>query len=851
MQHRILGSLLAAAVFTFVPQAAPAQPAPNAAALAAAKAAKPGQPAKYDDFVKDATVSPGLIPIAEKDGAYYLILSKSQLGADFIETSVPATGLGGFGPAPGEPYVAPARVLHFERFGNQVVLRWPNTAARTSPDSPERQGVSESLPDSVIAVVAITAQDDTHVVIPAAPFLGDVADMSSSMQEAAGGPMHAYHLDPTKSFFISNKAFPENDVLHVDQTWTSADPGQLDNAPDARNVEVRITYNIVAAPHDGYMPRLDDARVGYFSQALLNFATDDTYRRDLHYITRWNFGPRASGAPAPAANPIVFYLSNDIPVEYRDTVKDALMTWNNAFAKIGILNAIKVEQQPNDPSWDPEDIRYNVVRWIDTSRPEYGAEALLLVDPRSGEELNVGVNFDAVEGIGGRLLYKYVIAPARGLPDSQALERSYDESFIRSIILHESGHDLGLQHNFIGSEAYTAADLQSKAFTDRYGIASSVMEYNPTNLWPRGTPNGDFDQLVLGPYDYYAIHYGYGYIANATTPEQERATLSQWASHWADPRYRFASDEDAGSFASGHGIDPRVVQDDLTNKPLAWCDVQERMLHGIMDAVNARFPQPGMPYDQARAAFLTPLRLYLRCAVMPAHTIGGEYLSRAHKGDPGAPQPLVAVPIAEERYAWDQLQSALFSDAAWRFNPAVLNTLTYSEVSSLTQDSTWAYQPMPRHDVPIATTVASSQMAVLRELFSPLRLQRIDEISMRYAPGTTMTITDLFDWTRTGIFGSIGDGSVAREGLIRRNLQTMFAKLLGAMLTSPQPGTPGDAQALARVQLEDLRHDAAAALDRPHLDELTRAHLESLQAIADAALSAKPLILSLPVMPVN
>jgi hypothetical protein len=847
MQRRFFGSLLAAGVFALLPLAAPAQTGANAAAvkaaaLAAAHAASAHEPAKYEDFTKGATVQPGLLPIIDKDGNVYLEIATSQLGSDFIETSVPASGLGGFGPAPGEPYVAPARIIRFERYGDKVVLRWPNVYARTAADSPEADGVNQSLPSSVVAVAPIVAQDGKRVVIAASPFLGDVADFAASIKDAASNPLHAYHLDPSKSFFLGTKAFPENDVLRVDQTWTSLDPDRLDNAPDARDVEVKMTYNLIAAPHDGYVPRLDDPRIGYFSQALLDFATDNEMRRDVHYIARWNFGPRKSAAPAPAANPLVFYLSNDIPMQYRDTVRAALLTWNKAFEKVGILDAIKVEQQPADPAWDPEDIRHNVVRWIDTSSPQYGAEALLVTDPRTGEELNVGVNFDAIEGIGGRLIYKYVIAPARGLPDSAALEKAYAEGFIRSVILHESGHDLGLQHNFIGSEAYTAADLQSKAFTDRYGIASSVMEYNPTNLWPKGTPQGDYDQLVLGPYDYYAVHYGYGYIPNVTTPAQERATLSRWASRWADPRYRFASDEDADTFGMGHAIDPRVVQDDLTNKPLAWCQTQTTMFHSLMDAVNARFPQPGMPYDQARSAFLMPMRYYLRCAEMPAHTIGGEYLSRAQRSDPHAAQPLTPVSIASERAAWNQLDGLLFSDAAWHFNPKVLNTLTYSEYSSLTQDASWAYTPSIRHDVPIATTVETAQMSVLHELFSPLRLQRLDDMSMRYPAGATMTMADLFDWARSGIFGSIGNGSVAREGLIRRNLQTMYARFLGTMLTSPQAGTPGDAQALARVQLEDLHHAAAVALAHGHLDELTRGHLESLQSIADAALSAKEII---------
>jgi hypothetical protein len=842
MQRRFTAWLFAPALLFIASPPAHAQstasPAPSLPAAAAAAAAAARNPAAYDTFTKGATVSPGLFAIIEKDGTYYLEVQKSQLGVDFIQTSIPSSGFGGFGPAPGEPYVAPARIMRFERYGNSIVLRWPNTYARVNPNTPESTGVRENLPDSVIAVTPVVAQDDTRVVIALSPFLGDIADLASSLQGAPSlfAPPRGAHLDPSKSFFISAKAFPKNDVLRVDQTWSA--PVGLDNAPDTRNVEVKMTYNLIQAPNDGYVPRIYDPRVGYFSEPLLNFATDSgEIRRDIHYITRWNFGPRTSAAPVVAANPVVFYLSNDIPVEYRDTVRAALLTWNNAFAKAGILDAIKVEQQPDDPSWDPDDIRHNMIRWVDTSRPEYGAEALLVTDPRSGEELNVGVNFDAIEGINGRLTYKYVIAPARGLQDSAALEKAYDHDLIRSVILHESGHDFGLQHNFIGELAYTAKDIQSKTFTQKYGIATSVMEYSATNIWPKGTPQGDYNQTVLGPYDYYAIKYGYGYIPNVTAPEQELPTLRAWASRWTDPKYMFASDEDADTFANGHAIDPRVVQYVLTNKPLQWCAGQMTLMHHLLNEVNARFPEQGMPYDEARNAFLTPLRLDLRCAAMPAHWIGGEYLSRALKGDPGAGPPLTPVSLADERAAWAQLSNGLFADVPWRFNPAVLDMLTYSEVSSLTNDASWSYNPTPRHDVSIAATVGAAQQAALNELFSPLRLQRLDDLSAKYGPGKTMTMTDLFDWARSSIFGSISDGSVAKEGLVRRNLQTAYANFLERMVVFGTAVYPSDAVALARVNLSDLSSATTAALHRGGLDELAQGHLMSLRAIADRALN--------------
>ncbi|MHB1550719.1 MAG: zinc-dependent metalloprotease [Vulcanimicrobiaceae bacterium] len=798
-------------------------------------------PVAYDTFVKGATVEPGLIPVIVKNGSVYFALSKANAAAEFIETSVPSTGLGGFGPSAGEPYVAPARIFQFQRIGDRVVMRWPNSDAQVRASTPESAGIRQSLPSSIVGVVPVVAKDAATgtVVISASPFLGDVADYGAIFDREIKSPLHGYHLDPSRTFFGAAKAFAENDVLHVTQTWASADPDLVDNAPDARSLEVGMTYNIIALPHDGYMPRIADPRIGFFEQPLLDFASDDHVTRKVDYICRWNFEPAVPGKASKAKNPLVFYLSNDIPLRYRTTVRDALLTWNDAFEKIGILDAVRVEQQPAAPSWDPEDIRHNMVRWVDTTKPQYGAEALIVTDPRTGEELNVGVNVDAIEGLSQRI-FRYVVAPERGLAETAANEDAFEQQYLRSVVLHESGHDLGLQHNFIGSMAYTAKDLQSKAFTNKYGVASSVMEYAPINLWPKGTPQGDYVQLVLGPYDYYAIHYGYGYVPDATTARQELPTLRRWASRWTDPTYRFASDEDT-MFANGHAIDPRVQMFDLTNHPLAWCGVQMRMMHGLMNAVDQRFPRPGQPYDDARRAFMMPLYYYERCAEMPAHTIGGEYLSRAEKGDPGAGPPLQAVSRGQDLRAWHMLATGLFSGAAWRVNPSVLRDLTYSEVSSLSVGGSWAYAPTPRHDVPIVEIAGAAQNAVLNEIFAPLTLQRIDDLGTKYPRGSTMSLSDLFDWSRGTIFGNI-----AAADEVDRNLQTAFARRMARMWVAPAAGTPSDARALARLELADLEGAAHAASAHGRLDEQAQAHVQALASIARQALRARASVVEAP-----
>src|SRR5579883_235106 len=829
--------LIACAVAAFT--SAPALAAPPPGGPGGSGGGPPSGPAPYADFVKSATVLPGLIPIVKKDGKVYLALSKDQIGADFIETSVPSTGLGGYGPAPGEPYVAPARILRFERVDDQIIIRWPNTYARVRTGSPAAIDTQASMPASIIAVAPIAAQDDQHVVISANAFLGDIANFSAMFDNVIQNPMHGYHLDPERSYFAATKAFPQNDVLRVAQTWSADKPNLIDSAPDARSLEVDMTYNLIAAPHDGYVPRLADPRVGYFEQGLIDFTREDQEDRGLQYVTRWNFAPADPAHPSNATNPIVYYLSNTIPEQYRTTVKEALLTWNDAYKRIGILNAIQVQEQPNDPNWDPEDIRHNMVRWVANTQPLYGAEALIVDDPRTGEELNVGVNVDATGGAAAGFVYRFMIAPARGLSDSPAQEEAFNQELERAIVLHESGHDMGLQHNFIGSLAYTAKDLQSKAFTSRYGIASSVMEYSPVaNIWPKGTSNGDYEQTVLGPYDYYAIRYGYAYIPGAKRPEDELPTLRRWASDWTNPSHRFASDEDAQGFGIGHSVDPRVEMFDLTNDPMAWCGKEVSMWHGVMDAVNARFPWHGCSYDQARRAFMVPLGSYLTCATRPADTIGGEYLSRNAAGDPHEEMPLQAVPLSEEQKAWGLLDRWLFSDAAWHFNPAVLTRLTYSELSSLNNNQSWFYNPPDRHDVPVVEIAAQAQDRALRELFAPLTLTRIDELQTKYPGHHTMTLVDLFQWAQRSMFGDLTNGHEIQDGVVRRNLQMRFVKQLGTMWTSPAAGTPPDAQALARLTLTRVVRDGNAALGSSRLDDLTRAHVEALVAIARQMLNA-------------
>ena len=808
--------------------------------------------ASYDTFVKGATAQRGLFTIWRKDGKVYLELGAAQLNRDYIQTIVPSSGLGGNFLVWGNTDHLAAELVRFERAGNQVAILWPS-AAFVAPGAPEAAAAIErNFPRSTVGLATIVAQDEKSgaLIIDAATFLSDQLDLRDLLKASIDGGKDAepYSLDSDRTYFGSTKAFPRNDVIEVMQNWTSPNQRLADVPPDPRNVQIRVVYNLAEPPaNDGYVPRYADDRVGFYSDVYLEFDNDRVLSRKLTYVVRWNFQPSDPSKPlSPAVHPMIFYMSNTVPQKYRAVIKNAVLRWNAAFERIGISGALEVRDQPADPDWDPDDIRYNVLRWVPEQRASFDADSQTLFDPRTGEEFRTGVLISAGAPLGAQADWTRFVDPVRYGRTTDPMPQQFLDDSLMGTMLHETGHNLGLNHNFIASMAYTARQLQDPAFTSKNGIAASVMEYVPLNLWPRPLNQADYDQTVLGPYDYYAVHWGYARVPGAKTPEDERPALSKWASAWSDPRFSFASDED-GSWSDGHASDPRVNTNDLTNEPLAWCEIQLRMYRNEISHLNDLFPQAGEAYEPEREAFTSILDRSAICAELPAHFIGGQYLSRAHRGDPGAQPPIVPVPKSEQRRAFEALDRWLFAGGAWDFPAALLQRLGYSEwggygygVAQGPYGSlpSWAYDPPARHDLAVGTRVVGYQRTVLDEIFQPLVLARLEAGASESFERDPMRLSDLFDWMQASVYRELSLKPMAPIERSRRELQQLYLAKLGAVANSSDAGMPSEARALARAELVSLENTAARALRAGNVERETRAHLELLRAEASDALSS-------------
>jgi hypothetical protein len=862
-----LAAALAAFAFGWAPASAqtPSAAAVNAAAHPpAAPPANTGGLMPYEKFTEGATAQRGLFTVWRgKDGSVALELTPAQFNTDFVELGIPINGIGQ-GLFSGFTDLQNCQIIRFTRQDNRVAILFPQTRFLARPNSPEARAVAAAVADSVAGVAKIIAVDPAtgNVVFDASPFLQDITNVGSFLTDLNGGrsinPLGGYRLDSQQSYFGTTKSFPDNIVIVANQTFSTLNAQYISAPTDARNLQIQLQYNIATLPTDHYMPRYYDDRVGYFVNAHDDFSSDNSLNKDANYIVRWDL----------SNGPIVYYLSNTIPTRYRAPIRSALLTWNKAFAKLGYPNAVEVRDQPNDPNFDPDDIRYNVVRWLAEENGGF-AEAQLLYNPYTGEMIKSGVVIDSdlmryakwsypvrVQSEGGvaggmraelgaddymagerqQFGYGMTALALQNAGDGYYIPEKYADEYLESIVLHESGHDFGLRHNFIGSQFYTAKQLQSKAFTSKYGTATSVMEYSPVNLWPKGASQGDYFQTVLGPYDYYVIKWGYAKIPGASTPAAELPTLRRWASAWNTATGAWSSDEDV-QWGFGNAVDPRNQQFDLTNDNIAWCGTQLKMAHQMIAQVDRRFPKKQASFEDLQSALGSLLGQTGSCASIVSRYVGGEYISRSLRGDPRAAMPLSAIPRSRQAQAFKLLESYLFSADAWNFSPALLR----QAVMQYRFDD-WNSNFAVRHDISIEGVAARYQNSIIARMFTPVTLQRLDDMSFKYGTKQTVGIDDLFTWLQSAVYNDVSHPKGGNIPLIRRNLQHNYAALLSQLANSPPAGTPSDAVALARYELGSLQQQIASSLTNNRLDLLTRAHLESLATDVRRALNTQSVL---------
>ena len=857
------------------------KPRSNSAAKPAEKkpeASKGDEDKPFDEIVKDMEVLKGLFTFYRKaeDNRILMEILPEQLDKTFLfaatvdqsvgERGLYASQMGGSFP------------FQFRKVGKNIQWIIQNPTFTAQAGTPAARATARSFPNGILASARVKSKphlERKSLLIDISDLLvGDLPGFANALKEIY--KPSEYGFDKNNSSVASVKPFPENVMLEVWLHYTSANPKTASaTLPDARSIPIVVKYELSSLKETGYQTRLADDRVGYFLNVQEDFTSDHPASPYVRLIHRWQLEKSDPNAPlSPPKQPIVFWLENTIPVEYRDWMKEGVLLWNKAFEKIGFQNAIVVKQMPDDANWDPADTRYNTIRWfagvgatfaIGPSRANpftgqiYDAdigfsEGIIRSVRRSGEEFvapvfpppqttrlpmpawwghdNAGT-CDYADGLAQQAAFGINVLETRGAW-SPAVEEKLMRQFIIEVTAHEVGHTLGLRHNFRASTILKPDELNDVAKTGTIGQSASVMDYNPIIIAAKGEKQGDFVPVTLGPYDYWAIEYAYRPIAG-----DEKAELAKMASRAADPMLPYSTDEDALGTFSASAIDPLVNQFDASSDPLAYFRKRFEIVNELWRSMESKLARPGEGYQVLRRALGRGLGEYNGGLLTSSKFIGGIYHHRDHVGDPNGRLPFEPVPADKQREALELLRNYAFKEGNFELPASLLNKLAIERLPSL--DGIDGLFNTPRIDFPWHDTVLNLQRAVLGRLFNPVTLARMQDNELRFASNeTAFTMADLFSGLDRSIWSEL-DGGGAKIASLRRNLQREYLKQLIRLTLRPGPSAaPEDATTLARASLASLQtkiHDVLSA--GKITDSTSNAHLQETDDRITAALQAQ------------
>jgi hypothetical protein len=845
-----------------------------------AKSPKEDELEDFAEVTKDTQKSEGIFTIYrhQHKNKIYLEIKPEQLQKNFLATSTLESGIGEKGIYSGMPLQD--FLFYFQKIDNQIQFVVRNVNFRTREGDPQAKSVARSFSDSVlytIPIKSIHSERKTIIIDLGDLLLTDLAGLASNLELAAS---------PEQAYLGNAKVFPGN--LELEAIFNFANAGKnSDVLPDSRGFTLKVHYSLSELPKSKYQPRLADERIGYFLTAYQDLSKDE--RRDpfVRYINRWNLEKQdPTAAISPPKKPIVFWIDNAVPLEYRDAIKEGVLMWNQAFLKAGFQDAIQVQQMPDNATWDPADIRYNTIRWINTV-DGFFAMGPSRVNPLTGEILDADI---LIDGSFVRLLkndYRQMIQPQNlqtrtslsalvnngrlcgkgnqkspkslgnlsklatdydlcygieasnqlafgslamsmlgNSPPSPKQLKDYIHQYLRLIITHEVGHTLGLRHNFRGSNLVSPEEMNNPEITRTKGLTASVMDYIPPNIAPDGVKQGDYFPNKVGPYDEWAIQYGYT-PSQATTTLGEKSFLATIAGQSHQRELSYSPDEDLSN------SDPTVNPWDHSGNVLVYSQSQLANARRMWERLNKGYTIDEESSSDVEERFNTILGNYLQNLYYTSKYIGGQSFYRVKPSDTKGQLPFVPVSVEQQRQALMTMQNYVFAEDALKFPPELLNKLVPSRWLH------WGTEiQVGRLDYPIHDLVLLVQTAVLRDLLASDRLTRLKDLELKSEPGKSLTLPELFDTLQSGIWSEVlqPQGKLQISSL-RRGLQREYLEIMMEMVLRKE-SVPEDARTLAWYKLKQLNSKLKRVNSE---DEYTQAFLLETRDRIEKTLNA-PLV---------
>jgi hypothetical protein len=692
------------------------------------------------------------------------------------------------------------QVVSWQRFQDKILLKvksYSEVALDSTAAINNSVKVNNYEPTMYAFDIMAFDADSTATVIDVTKFFSTDVPSISGLSPGLRKAYKVRGLDKDRSFINSIKSFPENIEVKQDVTFTAAEPPSNGSVG---SISMQVNQSMILLPKEPMQPRLYDPRVGFFTVNQIDYSSAALKADEKTYIRRWRLEPKdpeayARGELVEPVKPIIYYLDPGTPESLKEYIKQGIEDWQKPFETAGFKNAIIARDAPTleeDPEFSPEDIRYSVVRYVaSTTRNAVGPS---VSDPRSGEIIESDIIWyhNHLRSYRNR----YLLETGAANPSARTLNTNAEEigEMMRQVIAHEVGHALGFPHNMAASYAYNVEDYRDGDFTQKNGIAASLMDYARYNYIAQpGDENIRFVRQ-MGPYDHYATNWGYRVIPNATSPKQETKTLNDWIMEKAgDPKYKFGRQSSR--------FDPQSQTEAIGNDPI------KASAYGIK---NLKYVAKNLPewtsdqtnnYDDLEELYGELLGVYSRYVGHVVTNVGGVNEDLKKPLQSGTVYSTVDKNTQKESVEW--IQENVFDTPTWLVDKQILQNINpdgYFEV------------------------LRSVQTRHLNSLLSFDRIGRL--INSETVDTDYYAAIDLLQDLRMGMF------SRSTIDIYKRNLQRAFVDRLEYLMTTAPSRSDynvaqSDVRALVRGELNTLqstllrkRNATTNKVDRYHYEDL-------------------------------
>ncbi|XOV78267.1 MAG: zinc-dependent metalloprotease [Aestuariibacter sp.] len=796
----------------------------------------------FEEKLAEKVAMSGLLDIYRdsEDGSGYVVITDDMLDKHFLYTASTVNGVIDAGTFKGA--YRDGKIIKFRKYFDRIDILAVNPRFYFDEDSAISKASDANISDAVLVSAKIQMHEDGKYAIDMKDvFLNEsIHKVSPFPRPGSDKDRKRYKLgkfEDGKSRIVEINNFPENTHVTVDYVFVDSNPKNRgsNELADPRYVSVQLQHAIVELPENDFIPRRDDPRIGYFTQQFDDLTSDETANfRDV--INRWHLEKKdPEAAVSDPVEPITWWIENTTPHEWRDTIRDATLAWNQAFEKAGISNAIEVKVQPDDAQWSADDVRYNVMRWTSSPRPPFGGYGPSVANPYTGQIIaaDIMLEYTFMKGrwilgsflsegfsetelanieqedlhcslghaMNGNLLFGQAAALANGMGDVEK-EKMLKQTMYY-LILHEVGHTLGLNHNMRATQMHSNDVVHDQSVTQGI-LAGSVMDYPSVNFAPPGKEQGDFYTDRPGPYDDWVIEYGYSQALSDEAAEEAR--LEAILSRSTQPDLAFGNDAD-DMRAPGRHIDPRVNIFDMSGDAIEYAKDRFALIRDTFSKMPEKALAKGETYNDLVVGVNAVFTEFSRQANVTSRYIGGVYVERDFVGQEGAKQPYTPTPEATQKAALASLADNIFSPDAYD---------SMGDLYALMQKQRRSFNGFGKNEDPkVHDMVLKAQTGVLTHIMHPNVTKRIVDTALY---GNTYTLEEMMSDLTDAIFAADMKSNV---NSFRRNLQVAYVdRLIGMSGLEGSSKHDAFSQAVAVFELAQLRDELSSRRG----DQATKVH---------------------------